>query len=129
MARAPRVWLGEPDPTDSIEEIRAEDPVLNEIREFFSMRPTYFELDWRYTVARMVEIAEEDAGRPTNLNSPDLKKFLLRVAAERGRSDVISPDRLGRWLRRISGRVVARHRLIKEHDPVRNVAAYRFIEA
>jgi putative DNA primase/helicase len=54
-ARAPLVWLGEPDPTDSIEEIRNEDPVLSDIREFFGLWPTYMTLDTTYTTPRIIE--------------------------------------------------------------------------
>ena len=110
-ARAPLVWLGEPDPTDSIEEIRNEDPVLSDIREFFGLWPTYMTLDTTYTTPRIIEIAEEDARRPGNFNTPDLRNFLLKVAA--AKTGGVSPERLSRWLRTISGRVVAGCRLVK----------------
>jgi hypothetical protein len=126
MARCPLVWLGEPDPWLSVEASRKEDPVLSAIREFFTLWPIYLKLDWLYTTARIIEIALEDA-RSGNFNTPDLRNFLLKVAAERGKPDVISPDRLGWWLRHISGRVVDGRRLVKEHDSGSNVAAYRLI--
>ena len=110
-ARAPLVWLGEPDPTDGIEEIRNEDPVLSDIREFFGLWPTYMTLDTTYTTPRIIEIAEEDARRPGNFNTPDLRNFLLKVAA--AKTGGVSPERLSRWLRTISGRVVAGCRLVK----------------
>ena len=37
MVRSPLVWLGEPDPTKSIDEIRDEDTELTNIREFFEL--------------------------------------------------------------------------------------------
>ena len=126
MARCPLVWLGEPDPWLSVEASRKEDPVLSAIREFFTLWPIYLKLDWLYTTARIIEIALEDA-RSGNFNTPDLRNFLLKVAAERGKPDVISSDRLGWWLRHISGRVVDGRRLVKEHDSASNVAAYRLI--
>lgn len=125
MARAPLVWLGEPDPTDSVEEIRAEDPVLSNIREFFSLWPTYLAMSTAYETPRIIEIAEEDAQRPGNFNTPDLKSFLLRVA--RGKDGRLSPDRLGWWLKRISGRVVSRRRLVRDADGRR--LAFSLVEA
>ena len=120
-------WLGEPDPWASVEASRKEDPVLTAIREFFTLWPIYLRLDWPYTTASIVRAAEEDVQRPSNFNEPDLKNFLLKVAAERGRPTVISPERLGRWLRQVSGRVVDGRRLVKEYDAVNNVAAFRLI--
>jgi hypothetical protein len=93
-ARAPLVWLGEPDPTDSIEEIRAEDPVLSDMREFFGLWPTYMTLDTAYTTPCIIEIAEEDARRSGNLNTPDLRNFLLKVAE--AKTGGVSPERLRR---------------------------------
>jgi hypothetical protein len=127
MARSPLVWLGEPDPWLSVDASRKDDPVLSAIREFFTLWPIYCKLDWLYTVRRIIEIALEDAQQRGNFNTPDFKIFLLKVAAERGKPEIISPERLGWWLRHISGRVVDGRRLIKEHDSANNVIAYRLI--
>jgi hypothetical protein len=45
------------------------------------------------------------------------------VAASRANEGVVSAERLGHWLRKISGRIVAEHRLISGHE--RNVAAFQ----
>jgi hypothetical protein len=127
MVRSPLVWLGEPDPWESVEASRVEDPVLSAIREFFTLWPTYFKLDWPYTVKRMIEIALEDAQQAGPFNTPVLQSFLIIVAAQRGKPDVVSPDRLGWWLRGISGRVVVGRRLVREFDNASNVVAYRLI--
>jgi putative DNA primase/helicase len=126
MVRSPLVWLGEPDPVESINEIRAEDSELSAIREFFGLWADYLLLDTPYTTARIIEIAEEDARAATNFNSPWLKTFLLKVAAMKGKGTDVSPERLGRWLRRISGRIVVKRRLVKGQD--RNVASFRLIQ-
>jgi hypothetical protein len=97
-----------------MEQAREEDPELAKIREFFILWPSYMRIDTPYTAARIVEIACEDT--PANRFSPDLKNCLLRVAAMKGRENEISPDRLGWWLRRISGRIVGGHRLVKGKD-------------
>ena len=93
------MWLGEPDPVASMEEMREEDAELTNIREFFALWPAYMMMSTPlaahvYTVARMIEIAcEQKSG---NFNTLDLELFFLRVAQTRGE---ISPDRLGRWLK------------------------------
>jgi putative DNA primase/helicase len=111
MVRSPLVWLGEPDPILSLDDIREEDPELTRIREFFELWPTYLRLDTAYTTARIIEIACEQIS-----NSYDklwLKEFLLTVAATRGRESEISPRSLGKWLQRTLGRTVNKHRLIR----------------
>jgi putative DNA primase/helicase len=125
MVRSPLVWLGEPDPIDSMETVRAEDPELTNIREFFGLWPAYMKLDFLYTTARIIEIAEGQGS--TSFNTTDLKAFLLRVAAAKGKSDDVSPDRLGWWLRRISGRVVNKRRLMHKQDRT-NVATFYLTE-
>jgi hypothetical protein len=114
MARSPLAWLGEPDPVSSMEQAREEDPELAKIREFFVLWPSYMRMDTPYTPARIIEIACEDT--PANRFSPDLTSCLLKVAAMKGRESEISLERLGWWLRRISGRIVDGHRLVKGKD-------------
>jgi putative DNA primase/helicase len=111
MVRGPLVWLGEPDPILSLEDIREEDPELVAIREFFALWPIYLRLDMPYTTARVIEIACEQA--PNSHDELWLKEFLLTISATRGREHEISAKSLGKWLQRISGRVVAGHRLIR----------------
>jgi hypothetical protein len=56
-----------------------------------------------------MEVAYE-APSANDFNRQPLKELLLRVAGNRDGGGV-SPDRLGWWLRGISGRVEAGHRL------------------
>jgi hypothetical protein len=84
-------------------------------------------LDTPYTVARIVEIASGQ--KPGDFNSPDLKLFLLRVAAMKGRESEISHDRLGWWLRRISGRIVDGLRLVQGSDTHTKNYNYRLANA
>ena len=129
MVRSPLVWLGEPDPVASMEEIREEDAELTNIREFFALWPAYMmvEAPHVYTVARMIELACEQ--KPPNFNSLDLKLFFLKVAAMRGRESEISPERLGQWLKRISGRIVGGFRLVKGRDSYTKNANYYLTNA
>jgi hypothetical protein len=126
MVRSPLVWLGERDPILSMEKTREEDPELTHMREFFDLWPLYLRLDMAYTTARIIEIAGEQTSN--NYNAPLLREFLLKVAARKGKESEISPERLGWWLRRISGRIVKQHRLVKEHDRATNVATFKLVE-
>jgi putative DNA primase/helicase len=128
MVRSPLIWLGEPDPVSSADEIRKEDPELANIREFFDLWKDYdLELDRPYTTARIIELASAPPP-PNSYNPVWFKTFLLKIAAAKGNAESISPDRLGWWLRRISGRVVSKHRLIKGHDQSTNCANYRLVK-
>ncbi|HEY2229773.1 MAG TPA: hypothetical protein VGI22_18950 [Xanthobacteraceae bacterium] len=80
-----------------------------------------------YTIASIIEIACFPP-RATNYNPAWFKIFLLKVAATKGNAESVSPERLGWWLRRISGRVVDKHRLIKGHDQRTSTANYRLVE-
>src|SRR5262249_50992908 len=105
MVRSPLIWLDEPDPIVSMEGIRDEDVVLNSIREFVTLWLDYgFDLGAPYLT---MSIIEEACVAPPNYWGPmSFKQFLLRVAASKGDTGVISADRLGHWLRKISGRIV-----------------------
>jgi hypothetical protein len=109
MARSPLVWLGQPDPVDSVSTARAEDPELNDIRELFTLWGEELNLDERYTTARIIEVASEPTGG-NDYNRQPFKELLLRVAGENNGKQV-SARRLGWWLRKISGRVEAGYRL------------------
>jgi putative DNA primase/helicase len=119
--RSPLVWLGEPDPIASMEAVRDEDPELSDTREFFGLWLDYeLDLDTLYTTSRIIEIACA-ARLPNDFNPRLFEQFLLRVAGDKGGG--VSAQRLGMWLRRICGRVVAGHRLILGRKG--NVAAFK----
>ena len=104
MVRSPLAWLDEPDPIISMEGIRDEDAVLNSIREFVRLWLDYgLGLDTPYLT---VNIIEEACTAPSNYWGPmSFKQFLLRIAASKD-PNTVSADRLGHWLRKISGRIV-----------------------
>jgi putative DNA primase/helicase len=111
MVRSPLVWLGEPDPVESMDLARDEDPELGDIRELFGLWPDYFDLDQKVTTGQIIELACQ-APAANDFNRQPLKELLLRVAGDRdGGGGGISAKRLGWWLRGISGRVEAGHRL------------------
>jgi hypothetical protein len=110
--RAPLIWLGEADPVASIETAREEDPELSGIRELFAQLPGHFG-DREWTTAELIKIATD---RPIggDFKHPELRELLLRVAGEGG---AVSGKRLGKWLSKISRRVVGGLRLEKKIDP------------
>jgi hypothetical protein len=125
MVRSPLVWLGEPDPIASTEEARSEDPELSAIRELFDLWVDYgLALDEPYTTARILEIACAPPAS-NDFNPRPFEQLLQRVASEKGGG--ISALRLGWWLRKISGRVVAGYRLIRSRH--RSVAAFELKKA
>jgi hypothetical protein len=114
MVRSPLVWLGEADPIASMDSAREEDPELTDIREFFGLWLAYdLGLKTPYTTGRIIEIACTPQAA-NDFNPPAFKQFLLRVAAGKD-GQTVSAERLGWWLRRISGRVVGGYRLIRAH--------------
>jgi hypothetical protein len=136
MVRSPLVWLGEPDPVLSMEGLRNEDVELANIREFFGLWLEYgLDLDTPYLTATI--IAEATAAAPANYWGPrEFKPFLLGVAAAKGDATKISTERLGHWLRKISGRIVKltdaqgterKYRLMRELDRTSR-ACFRLVE-
>jgi putative DNA primase/helicase len=123
--RDPLVWLGEPDPVDSQEKSRADDQDRNDIRELFALWPSYMLIGAPYTTARIIDIAE---GVGTSGFAPDdLKTLLLRVAEACRKPGTISHDRLGWWLRKISGRRSGKRYLERGRDRT-NVATFTLRE-
>ena len=131
MVRSPLVWLGEPDPVISMEGLRNEDEELSNISEFVQQwLDSGLSLDTNFLLVSIVE--EACAPPPPNYYGPQpFKELLLRIAATKNDPGKVSAERLGRWLRRISGRVVSlvdsrgalrKYRLIRE--PGRSRQAY-----
>jgi hypothetical protein len=137
MVRSPLVWLGEPDPTKSMDDLREEDFELANIREFFELWLAYdLGLNTDYTTAQIIEAACPPR-TPNNYAPQTFKQLLLRVAAAKSAPDTVSPDRLGWWLRRISGRIVSindasgathQYRLVRSRTTGYRRAYFQFVE-
>jgi len=137
MVRSPLVWLGEPDPIKSMEAVREEDWDLANMRELFELWLAYdLGLDTDYTTADLVETTCRPPA-PNDYAPQSFKQLLLRVAAIKSATDTVAPERLGWWLRRISGRVVSivdadekthRYRLMKGPSGTHRRACFRLVE-
>jgi putative DNA primase/helicase len=106
--RSALLWLGEPDPCDTMADIAADDPEKERLGNMLH----YWAIaigPGRVTVKQAIDIA-------TNDTSEDHRKFYeaLRTVAVGQRGDSISPDRLGKYLARHQKRIVAGRRLVKD---------------
>ncbi|MCJ2144413.1 bifunctional DNA primase/polymerase [Methylobacterium sp. E-066] len=107
--RAPLIWLGQQDPCASMDTAREEDPELSAIRELFGHWQEHLELSSGFTTNAIIKSACEKAPSSSlHLNQqeflrPEFRDLLLRQAGDGG---AICSRRLGKWLARISGRVV-----------------------
>jgi hypothetical protein len=137
MVRSPLVWLGEPDPIRIMDDVRDEDWDLGNIREFFELWLAYdLGLKSDHTATEIIEIACRPPA-PNNYAPQTFKQLLLRVAARKDTPDVVSAERLGWWLRSISGRVISivdadekthRYRLIRKQAKARQTH-FQLVEA
>jgi hypothetical protein len=137
MVRSPLVWLGQPDPIKSMDDLREEDFELANIREFFELWLAYdLDLATDYTTARIIEAACPPH-TPNNYAPQTFKQLLLRVAAVKNAPDTVSADRLGWWLRRITGRIVGiadangtrhQYRLIRSRTAQHRPAHFQLVE-
>ncbi|MCC0809525.1 hypothetical protein FPV16_25555 [Methylobacterium sp. W2] len=106
--RAPLIWLGESDPVKTMEQTREEDPELAAIRELFGHWQKHLAWTPRFTTNAIIQVAceREHGGTfagPGEFRAPEFRDLLLRQAGEGG---AINSRKLGKWLTRISGRVV-----------------------
>ncbi|MCJ2071411.1 bifunctional DNA primase/polymerase [Methylobacterium sp. J-030] len=117
--RAPLIWLGQPDPCASMEKAREEDPELSAIRELFGHWQESLTLSDGYTTNTVIKTA--CARAPTgsiDFNQvgfilPEFRDLLLRQAGDGG---AVNTRRLGKWLAKISGRVVDGYRIEMKID-------------
>lgn len=111
--RVPLVMLGMDDPAASMEAARAEDPELVAIRELFG----HWEAAPDLVTGEFYRTSEVEAASQRHGASPmadsDFRSFLLRHL---GTAGMVSPLRLGKFLRRTHGRVVDGYRLEMRPD-------------
>ena len=124
MVRAPLVWLGCADPVTSMDQARNEDEGLNTIGEFFTLWQRYLVVGMPFSALEIVGKADErDAGG--QYVRSDFRDQLIEIAGRRGE---ISTRNLGRWLRRVAGRIVGELLIeIKEGADAENHRAPKFI--
>jgi hypothetical protein len=101
--REPLIWLGVTDPCDSVTKVRENDPHRDQLMAVVMQWKENLILDNGYTVQKAIEYA---------INVSSFHQALLDVAASRtGR--MVSNERLGRWLKRVKGKIVCGFKLVQ----------------
>lgn len=110
--RSTLVWLGHEDPAKTMDTAREGDPEALAVREFYAHWQEVLTLNTGYTavalIAKVNAMAPAYGGGDTGFEHPEFRDLLQRQAGE-GRT--ISTRRLGKWLKRICGRVFDGFRL------------------
>jgi hypothetical protein len=99
--RAPLLWLGQADPCDTTIRVQENDPRRDLLATVIAQWRQHLTAGREYTVQQLINHA---------INVNDLYVALLNVA---GRGNVVSNDRLGRWLKRNEGRPVNGSMLVR----------------
>jgi len=114
LVRSALVWLGLPDPVETTENAREDDPDLIVLREIVTCWSEVLGTNNTKTVKQVVEIANSRTqsimGEPTEYVSSELRDSLISVAGTRGEID---NRKLGNWLRGVEGRIVNGKRIRK----------------
>lgn len=110
--RAPLIWLGEADPVASMETARNEDPELAAVRELLGHWRKHLAEVSPYTTAQIIAKAC-DRCPSGDFYWPEFRDLLLRMAGEGG---AVSSRKLGKWLSKISGKIIDRCRISMRVD-------------
>lgn len=112
LVRSALVWLGWPDPVETMDLQRAEDPTRQARADLFNA--WHEELPDRGSLGLLM--SEFIAG---TTNRPTLRSACLAIARDRN-SETISPERLGKWLRSAVNTRVGNLKLqVNRRDPKR----------
>lgn len=110
IARAPLIWLGEPDPLASMNAARDADDELHTIRQLFVLWEQHLHVGVAYTALEVIRIATgkklpmiDGTTTLAEYLRPEFRDLLLQHANRRGE---ISSRALGAWLRKIEGRII-----------------------
>jgi hypothetical protein len=94
--REPLIWLNRVDPCETLVEVRNSDPYRDLLIAVIMQWREYLSLDTRYTVQEVIGLA---------VNIPSFYTALINVATSRSGQSV-SNIQLGRWLKRVQGKIV-----------------------
>jgi len=94
--RSPLIWLGKADPCETLVEVRNSDPYRDLLVAVIMQWREHLSLDTKYTVQEVIGLA---------VNIPNFYTALIGVAASR-KGQTVSNISLGRWLKRVQGKIV-----------------------
>ena len=112
LCRQPLLWLDLKDPANSVFESMAHDPDRNELDAFLGV--------WRHRYGSRSISVKKIASDTSHY--PDLKEVIPYFVFEHG---VINNVKLGRWIKRHSGRVVNGLRLVADKSVKLNVMQWK----
>jgi putative DNA primase/helicase len=119
--RGALLWLGEADPVETMEAARESDPVLANLRLLMTAwedRIGHYE---QMTVAKLIECANQ-IGMSGDFANPELREALMSIAGD-GR--MIHSQRLGRWIKANSRRIVNGLRIVVTQEDSKRGSHYR----
>jgi hypothetical protein len=102
--REPLVWLNQVDPCETLVEVRKTDPDRDLLIAVVMQWKDHLILNIKYTVQEIIERA---------VNVPSFYTALLNVAPART-GGVVSNSNLGRWLKRVQGKIVNGLQLLQD---------------
>jgi putative DNA primase/helicase len=102
--REPLIWLGEVDPCETVMKVRENDPQRDWLMAVIMQWKENLILDDAYTVQNVI-------GRAINV--PSFHSALSAVAIAKT-GGMISNERLGRWLKRVEGKIVCGLKLMQD---------------
>ena len=114
--RSALIWLSYPDPVETMEILRREDPSLQEMEAVFAALKDLINVGQACLVADIINRANESEPSPGgfHLRYPRAKEALQHVAGDR--NGAIQARELGKYLGRHKGRVARGVRLAGETD-------------
>ena len=110
LVRSPLVWLGKPDPVESMDKLRVEDPEHVDMAELFNQIEAIFALNRPFKARDLINVAEEHDAKTGTLSYPALRDVLMRITDSHS---AISVKSLGYWLAGKTGQIVGGKRIVK----------------
>jgi hypothetical protein len=102
--REPLIWLGCADPCETVAKVREDDPRRTALLTVVVQWKEALGIGSVHTVRKIIDAA---------VNRPDFHNALLTAAAARS-GNVVSNDRLGRWLKANEGKIVNGLSLVRD---------------
>ena len=108
FVRSALVGLGCPDPCDSMEQAREDDPELSELSELIEAWKAEFDVVMSFTTAELIDLVgqrlfSDEPGEPGQFKYPLMREIVLRVSESRQQGD---SRKLASYLRSKEGRIV-----------------------
>lgn len=117
FVREPLMWLGEADPTKSMEQAYRDDPNKDAAERLIEQWNLHLGLEKSYKINEIIEVARETETNPTMgvgiseflRKRSDLFDLLVERAGDRGQIDA---RRLGHWMRTLKGQIYSGFKII-----------------